>query len=96
MVEQSVQIIGSVLILIPFALAQLGRVDPHARSYLLFNVVGSAVLAVDAAVGRQWGFLLLEGTWALVSLVGLVKHVRRTRNNPDGDVEKPRRAPSPG
>ena len=35
-------------------------------------MIGSAVLAADAWWGRQWGFLLLEGVWALVSLGGLI------------------------
>jgi hypothetical protein len=41
------------------------------RPYLILNLAGSAVLAADAAAGSQWGFLLLEGEWAVVSLVGL-------------------------
>lgn len=69
--EQLVQIIGSVLVLIPFALAQARRVDPSSLSYLLLNLAGSGLLAADAAVTRQWGFLLLEGVWAVVSLAAL-------------------------
>ena len=34
---------------------------------------GSAILAVLAWEGRQWGFLLLEAVWAVVSLWGLVR-----------------------
>ena len=78
--EQLVQILGSVLVLIPFALAQAGRVDPASLSYLLLNLAGSGLLAVDAAVTHQWGFLLLEGVWALVSLAALGRRTisRRT------------------
>jgi hypothetical protein len=71
--DQIVQIAGSLLILAPFILVQLGRLRPTAVLYILFNLVGSSILAVLAALGRQWGFLLLEGVWALVSLLGLLQ-----------------------
>ena len=47
--------------------------------YLILNVVGSTVLAVDAVIERQWGFLLLEGVWAIVSAVSMIT-VLRGRN----------------
>lgn len=68
-----IQIAGSLLILFPFVLVQLGRMSAKSRSYSVLNLIGSTVLAIDAAVGQQWGFLLLEGVWAIVSLVGLVR-----------------------
>jgi hypothetical protein len=42
----------------------------------MLNLAGSAILAADAAAGAQWGFLLLEGAWALVSLLGLAVAAR--------------------
>ena len=76
--SQLVQIVGSLLVLAGFALAQRGVLDQKSRRYLIVNLVGSALLAGDAIVEAQWGFLLLEGVWALVSLVSLIAVLRRS------------------
>jgi hypothetical protein len=70
-----VQIGGSLLVLAGFALSQWGALNPKSLAYLTMNLIGSAALAVDAAIGAQWGFLLLEGVWAVVSALGLVRTV---------------------
>jgi hypothetical protein len=72
-VHALVQIAGALAVLAAFALAQLGLLDQRARSYLVLNLAGASVLAVDAWFGEQWGFLLLEGAWALVSAWGLAR-----------------------
>jgi hypothetical protein len=43
------------------------------------NLVGSAVLAVDAYLASEWGFVLLEGAWALVSASALPRAVATRR-----------------
>jgi hypothetical protein len=72
-VDQLVQIVGALLILVAYAAAQFGAMDQHSRAYLVLNLLGSLVLAVLAWRERQWGFLLLEGVWAVVSLWSLVR-----------------------
>ncbi len=67
-----VQIVGALLILIPFAGQQLRGLSAASAVYLWPNLFGSAILAVLAAVDEQWGFLLLEAVWALVAIRGLV------------------------
>ena len=71
-----VQIGGALLVLAAFALAQAGMVTPQARVYLVLNLVGAAILAEDAYVEEQWGFLLLEGVWALIAAWGLARRPR--------------------
>ena len=76
---QAVSILGALLILLAFAANQLGRVDTSNLSYQVANLVGSGILTVAAVIEVQLGFILLEGTWALVSLWGIVTVLRGAR-----------------
>ncbi|WP_224058120.1 CBU_0592 family membrane protein [Streptomyces kanamyceticus] len=67
----TVQIVGSLLVLAAFVAVQANRMRTDAWSYLWLNATGSLLMAVDAVVEGDWGFLLLEGTWAVVSFWGL-------------------------
>jgi hypothetical protein len=76
---QVVQIVGAVLILVACAANQRGSMSPRSRTYLWLNFAGSVILAVVAVITVNWGFLLLEGVWAAVSLHGLLG-LRRGRS----------------
>jgi hypothetical protein len=73
---QLVQILGALLILAGFVAGQAGVLRVDSRPYLWLNLVGSLLLTVDAWRGRQWGFVLLEAVWAIVSAWGLVTRRR--------------------
>jgi hypothetical protein len=75
-VDQLIQIVGALLILAAFAAVQFDRMRPDSRLYLTLNLVGSAVLAVLAVTASQWGFVLLEAVWAIVSAWGLTAALR--------------------
>ena len=68
-----IQIAGAHAILAAFALAQIGALDARSRPSLALNLAGALVLAVEAYVEQQWGFLVLESAWSLVSAWGLLR-----------------------
>lgn len=71
--DQVIQVVGALLILSAFAAAQFGRLRLDSVTYLVLNLAGSLVLAYLALEERQWGFLLLEAVWALVSAWSLAR-----------------------
>jgi hypothetical protein len=73
---QVLQLVGALLVLAGFTLAQLRILDPQSYPYLIVNVVGAGILATLAYHERQWGFLLLEGVWTVVSAAGLMNRLR--------------------
>lgn len=78
--DQIVQVAGALLILSGYAANQFGVLNAHSFTYLVLNATGSAILAVLGYHERQWGFFLLEGVWAIVSVCGLYR-LLATRNS---------------
>jgi hypothetical protein len=76
--DQVIQVVGALMILVAYAAAQNGRWSTDAPIYLWLNEIGSLILAVLAAMSENWGFLLLEGVWAIVTANSLLKRRRAT------------------
>ena len=79
--DQVIQIVGALLILTAFGAVQFNRMSPNSSSYLALNLIGSIILAVLALAASQWGFVLLEGVWAIVSAWGLFTALQNGRSS---------------
>ena len=68
----ALQLAGALAVLAAFVSVQFGFITPSSYTSLALNLAGSAVLAGLALHEQLWGFLLLEGVWAVVSAWGLL------------------------
>jgi hypothetical protein len=73
MLQQIVSLVGAALILVAYALLQLGKLQQRGRLFNAMNFVGSGLLTWVAVQQGQLGFIVLEGAWALLSLPGTLR-----------------------
>jgi hypothetical protein len=77
MLNQLLSIAGAILILVAYTLLQAKRIPFDSLTYQIMNAVGGMFLCTAAVWLRQYGFILLEGVWTLISVVGLWRVVTR-------------------
>ena len=70
---QLISVVGALMVLAAYAAYQRGRLGRDDVLYNLLNVVGPALLTWVAVVDRRWGFILVEGAWALLSVPGMLR-----------------------
>ena len=73
MIGQAVSLLGALMILAAFAAHQAGKLGREDLLYLLLNLVGSVILTYFAYQVRNVGLTVMEGVWAIISVVSLVK-----------------------
>lgn len=77
--SQLIQIIGALLNMGAFALLHFEIAPSSALRYLIPNWFGSVLLVVSAYVDRQWGFLMLEAAWVVVTGYAITGRARGRR-----------------
>ena len=81
---QVISVFGALAILGAYAANLLGWLGPANLSYSVANLIGSGILTFIAVVDEQFGFILLERVWALVSLWGVIQVLRGKPAEPTG------------
>ncbi len=72
-------IIGTVgvgLILIAYFMNTSKLLPPDGKLYFVLNIIGAALACYASFLINYMPFVILEGTWTLVSIYGLMKSMR--------------------
>jgi len=67
--------VGVTILLLAFVLNLLEIIKTESLSYPLLNFIGAGIACFASWLIPYFPFVVLEGVWALVSLVSLVKHL---------------------
>jgi drug/metabolite transporter (DMT)-like permease len=73
MLDQLIAILGAALVLAGYFALQRGWLAREDRLYNALNFFGAALLTWVAVADRRWGFIILEGLWALLSVPGMIR-----------------------
>lgn len=65
--------IGVAILLLAFFLNLFNRLDKDSVAYLTMNILGAGLACYASVLLKYLPFILLEGCWTLVSMIGLFK-----------------------
>lgn len=65
--------IGVFLILLAYILNVTGKLQSSSLSFILLNLFGAGLACLASVLMDYLPFIILEGVWAIVSLIALLK-----------------------
>ncbi len=68
--------LGVGLILIAYFLNTSKLLPKDGKLFFVLNIVGAALACYASFLINYWPFVILEGTWTLVSVYGLMRAMR--------------------
>lgn len=71
--ENIINSIGVAMVLFAYFLLTIKKINQDAASYHLLNLVGASLSCYGSFLISAIPFVVLEGVWALVALMGLLK-----------------------
>lgn len=69
--------IGVFQILLAYLLNVLGKLKTNDLLFILLNLIGAIMACIASILMEYIPFILLEGVWAIVSLITLFKYKRK-------------------
>lgn len=69
--------IGVSLILLAFFLNTFKYISDNGKLYFILNIIGGAFACYGSVLLNSLPFIILEGTWSIVALIGLIKSLKQ-------------------
>lgn len=76
----TIDIIGAIgvgIILLAYFLNIFSLIKKEGVLFYLMNIIGASIACFTSYVIDYIPFVILEGTWAIVSVIGLVKTIKK-------------------
>jgi hypothetical protein len=71
---------GVFLILLAYILNEFGKTTTNSLVYILLNLFGASIACFASVLLNYLPFIILEGVWALVSFISLLKYLQFSTN----------------
>ena len=68
--------VGVALILIAYFLNTESLIPVNGKLFYVINIIGAVLACYASFLIGYWPFVILEGTWTLVSIYGLMRTMR--------------------
>ena len=76
-------IAGVILLVITYLLLQVNKLQSAGLLYSLLNAFGASLIILSLLDNFNLSAFLMEAFWVLISLVGVVRYLRRPLPRPD-------------
>lgn len=76
-IQDIIGYLGLILVLIPFILEELNKLDYRSKTYNILNIIGSAVLVWYSIQTKVYVFTIANLIWVLFALYALIKNKKK-------------------
>ena len=71
--------LGVFILLIAFFLNLTNILQKNSKAYMLLNIIGAGIACVASVLINFLPFIILEGTWTLVSIGGFILALKKSK-----------------
>ena len=72
--------IGVGITLIAYFLNNFSWIERNGKLYFILNIIGASIACYASLLINYIPFVILEGTWALLSLISLLKIIKKPQD----------------